>query len=515
MINEKIVEIDELSTIVSSLKDQGKKVVLCHGIFDLLHVGHIRHFEAAKRFGDFLIVTLTEDKFVKKGPHRPAFNEKLRAEAVAALDFVDYVAINKWPNAEETIKLLKPNIYAKGMDYSDPNLDHTKGIIAEKDAISGVGGEIKFTDEITFSSSNLINKYLPVFPKDVEKFLSEFGREYSVEKIIDYLENIKDLKIIVIGEAIIDEYVYGFPIGKSQKEPIIALKYLKTEKFAGGTLATANHAANFCDNVDIFTLLGDTESQEDFINTHLNKKINRIFHYKKASPTIVKRRFLTANPLTKYLTKLLEYYIINDNLVDGAQSSELQTHLKEILPNYDLAIVVDYGHGMFNREMIDLIAKESKFLAINTQTNAGNMGFNTISKYPRADYICIDEPEIRYNNRDKSGDIQQLIFNVSKKLSCKNTVITRGINGCMVHHTSDDSHGDIISIPAFSEKVIDTMGAGDAFLAITSPLVAKKSPMKLVGFIGNCVGSLAVTITGNKESIQKALLYKYITSLLK
>ena len=207
---------------------------------------------------------------------------------------------------------------------------------------------------------------------------------------------------------------------------------------------------------------------------------------------------------------------LRDNTaVDGEQSDEILKYLKEILPNYDLVIVADYGHGMFNKDIINLITKESKFLAINTQTNAGNMGFNTISKYPSADYICIDEPEIRFDSRDKSGDVKELIYNVSSKLSCKNTIITRGIKGCMVHLRDNDSNGEIISIPAFSEKVIDTMGAGDAFLAITSPLVAKKTPMEVVGFIGNCVGSLAVTIIGNKEPIKKSTLAKYITSLMK
>ncbi|MBU4189560.1 MAG: adenylyltransferase/cytidyltransferase family protein, partial [Candidatus Thermoplasmatota archaeon] len=196
MMNKKIVELDELAKTVSKLKSQGKKVVHCHGVFDLLHVGHIRHFEVAKKFGDVLVVTLTQDKYVKKGPHRPAFTGKLRAEAIAALGCVDYVAINKWPTAVETIKLLKPDFYAKGVEYSKFSDDYTKGIITEKDMIEEVGGKIIFTDEITFSSSTLINRYLHVFPKNVEDFLFNFTKKYSSENIINYLEKIHDLKIL-------------------------------------------------------------------------------------------------------------------------------------------------------------------------------------------------------------------------------------------------------------------------------------------------------------------------------
>ena len=160
-------------------------------------------------------------------------------------------------------------------------------------------------------------------------------------------------------------------------------------------------------------------------------------------------------------------YLVNDEN-DSDQDDlykELQDHLKRILPNYDLAIVADFGHGMFDKEIIDLIAKETKFVGINTQSNAGNMGYNTISKYPKANYICIDEPEIRLESRDRNSDLIELIKRVAKKLSCNNITITRGINGCIRYYD-----GDFIQIPAFSDKVVDSMGAGDAFLSITTPL---------------------------------------------
>jgi sugar/nucleoside kinase (ribokinase family) len=138
------------------------------------------------------------------------------------------------------------------------------------------------------------------------------------------------------------------------------------------------------------------------------------------------------------------------------------------------------------------------------------MGYNTISKYPRVDYICIDEPEVRLDTKDKRSEVTELIPKVVKKLSCKKMVVTRGRNGCMAY-----SNNNVTNIPAFSEEVLDTMGAGDAFLSITSPLVAKDVPMEIVGFVGNAVGALACTIIGNKQPIDKVSLYKFITSLMK
>lgn len=506
MTSEKVLELDTLAEKVASLKKEGKKIVQCHGVFDLLHIGHIRHFRAAKKFGNVLVVTLTPDRYVNKGPNRPAFNERLRAEAIASLDVVDYVAINKWPTAEETLKLVKPNFYVKGTDYSDASKDVTRGITAEETAIKSVGGELKFTDDIVFSSSSLINTYLSVFSPAVKEYLATFSKAYPIEEVLNRLDKITDLKILVIGEAIIDEYYYGRTIGKAGKEPIIALKYMGADKFAGGSLAIANHLANFCGHVDLLAMLGENDTHEDFIEENLDKNVGRLFFYKKDSPTIVKKRFVENPPLKK----LLEFYYFNDSEINGEQAKALKAKLEAILPKYDVVLVADFGHGMLNDELVQIIAKKSKFLAINTQTNAGNMGYNTVSKYPRTDVMCIDEQELRLDLRDKKHELEHLVSTASKKLSCSNIIVTRGILGCLCFYK-----GKFFKMPAFSEQIVDTMGAGDAFFSIASPLVALGAPIELAGFVGNVVGALAVAKVGNKKNIDKVSLYKSITSMLK
>src|SRR5688572_22066123 len=151
--NPKIQDLDTLAETIRSLKAEGKKVVQSHGVFDLLHLGHIRHFEQAKQMGDVLVVTITRDEHVNKGPHRPAFSHDFRAEAIAALQCIDYVAVNASPLAVESIKLLKPDIYVKGPDYKVAEEDISGGILPETAAVRAVGGDIRFTDDMTFSSS--------------------------------------------------------------------------------------------------------------------------------------------------------------------------------------------------------------------------------------------------------------------------------------------------------------------------------------------------------------------------
>jgi len=437
--------------------------------------------------------------------NRPAFKEKSRAESVAALDSVDYVAINNCPTVSDTIRFLQPSIFLKGIDnINEPN-NMVSELLLEKDAVESVGGELKLTDEITISSSDLLNHFFSFFSKETDEFLSAFSKRYSANDLFEYIEQIKDLKILVIGEAIIDEYQYGTSIGKSNKASILALKYRYAEKFAGGSLAIANQVAQFCDNVDLFTVLGEKETQQEFIEKKLDKKIRSMFHYKKNSPTIVKRRFIELDPLSK----LLEFYVFDDTKLDKTQSKEVIDHLNLIIQDYDVVIVSDFGHGMFTYEIINLISNKSKFVGINTQTNAGNTGYNTISKYPKADYICIDEPEVRLDAQDKEQALEEIINKLSEKLDCNHISITKGRRGCLTY-----ANGEFYPIPVLSGKVVDSMGAGDAFLSISTPLVSIGTPMDIVGFIGNAIGAMAVAIIGNREPIDKSSLSKYIKTIM-
>lgn len=163
----KIYEIEELAKKLHILRSDGKKIVLCHGCFDLMHPGHIKHFQAARKMGDVLVVTITPDIYVDKGPDRPVFDQYLRAESIAALECVDYVAINKWPTAEETLRLLRPHIYVKGQEFKNLN-DKTGKIQKEYEVLKEIGAEMRFTDEIVFSSTKLLKRYFFDERKDKE-----------------------------------------------------------------------------------------------------------------------------------------------------------------------------------------------------------------------------------------------------------------------------------------------------------------------------------------------------------
>jgi rfaE bifunctional protein nucleotidyltransferase chain/domain len=505
-VRDKIKDLQELAALLPALRSEGKTVVHCHGVFDPLHIGHIRHFQQAKKLGHILVVTVTPDRFVNKGPHRPIFPQELRAETIASLECVDYVAVNQSPMAIETIQALKPDVYAKGSEFS-AGRDTTGAIGLEAAAVSAVGGRVAFTDDITFSASNLVNRHFPVFSKEVSDYLAGFAARYGPSGVIPCLEGIAALKVLVVGEAIIDEYQYCEAIGKSSKEPTLAVKSLTAEKFAGGTLAVANHVANFTDSVTLLTLLGEGDMNESFIRDRLHSKIEKRFLYRKDAPTIVKRRFIEKY----FFHKLFEVYEINDTAPDEVDGRRLCDALRGQLGGYDLVIVFDFGHGMICPEAVRMLCDEAPFLAVNTQSNAGNLGYHTISKYPRADYICVAENEMRLDARDRRGDLRGMVENVARRQQCDRVIVTRGSRGCLCY--SEDE--GFCEVPAFAGQVVDRVGAGDAFLSITAPCVAQDAPIEVVGFIGNVVGAQAVATVGHRTSVERVPLIRHIEHLLK
>jgi len=456
--------------------------------------------------GDILIITITPDHFINKGLGRPAFNEKHRAEAIAALDIVNYVSINEWPTAIETIKVLKPNLYVKGPDYKDYKQDLTGNIQLEEDAVKSIGGEIAFTTGITFSSSSLINQYLSQLSDEQQKFIDKIKSQYKFNDILKYIDSLKKLKVLLVGEVIIDEYVFCNTMGKSGKEPVLVSKKINVEKYAGGILSVANQISDFCKKGKILSYLGERDDQNEFINKNLSSNIDLDFIIKSDSPTILKTRFI--DDYTK--SKSLGVYDINDNLLKKNEEEEFCAKIDDSIDQYDVVINVDYGHGLFTSKIIKEIENKSKYLALNTQMNSFNIGHHTISKYSDVDYVCVHEGELRNDYRDHNNNIENLTKSLSKRINAEVIVITKGNEGSLVYYNND-----FINCPAYAGKVVDRIGAGDTLLAITSLCFAVGMPKDLTLLIGNLAAAEMVASIGTGMKLSKINILKSIETLLK
>ena len=508
MTAEKIISISQLSEKVKSAKAEGKKVVHCHGVFDLLHIGHIKHFEEAKSYGDILVVTATADEFVNKGPNRPAFTSNLRLQALASLEVVDYAAVNDWPTALEAIKILKPDIYCKGPDFKNHADDITGKIVEEEDAVKSVGGMIRYTTDITFSSSNLLNRFGDVNSKPQKSFIEQLKAQYSFEDIKKLIDDLKDTKVLVIGETIVDQYVFCEALGKSGKEPVLVLRDIETEQYIGGAAAIARHLADFCSEVTLLSILGEKGEYEDFIRSNIPRNVETFFLYKTDSPTIVKKRFV--DHINK--SKILGVYSLNEEVIKEDIEIQFLDRFEKLIPQHDVVIVSDYGHGMISPKAAEYIAEKASFLALNAQVNAANIGYHTMNKYQSVDCVIINETELRHELRDRDGDVGPLLKKLSVNLSSKFSVVTSGNEGAILYNHESDEY---FVCPAFASKVVDKIGAGDAMLALLSISLFNTGEETLSLLLGSLAAAQSVESIGNSISISKTTLLKTIQHTFK
>ena len=505
--DNKILLLDDLIGKVNKARENGKVIVQSHGVFDLIHPGIIKHLNEAKKQGDVLIVTVIKDKDIRRGSGRPVFPEILRAGNVASLEQVDYVSIVDDEAPFECVQKIRPEVFAKGQAYKERDRKIHEKIFKEEREFYFAKSKIYETQGFSFSSSHIINNFLNIYPEETKYFLKEFSKRYSFNDIADKINELSKLKILIIGDGIIDEYHYCTPMGKANKADLVVNRYLTHEVFAGGAFAIANHVAGLCNNVKLIALLGSDNSREDFILNNLKTNIKAKFFYRDGGSTIVKKRYIN-----QYLNhKLFEINYLDEGHINESCELSIIDYLKRALPEYDLVLVSDFGHGFITDKIIRIIERSSKKLAVNTQTNAANAGYNMITKYHSPNYICLDEPEARLATQEKFCDIEEVIKKIFNKLGSEYLIITLGKKGSI----GADRGKKIVRTPIFSSKVIDTVGAGDAFFSFTAPCFASDMALDLISFIGNAAGALAVQVVCNKKSIEKYELFEIINTILR
>ena len=261
---------------IEVLKKKKKKIGLCHGVFDVLHYGHLLHFESAKKKCDYLFVSVTSDKYVNKGSNRPVHSQNERIYFLNNLKFIDCAFIAKGESAVESINLIKPNFYFKGNDYKNNFLDKTKKIFKEKKAVIKNSGKIIYTDEKQMSSSKIINQLNLASSDQQTQFLKKIKSKFDYKVISSFFKNLMNEKVLVVGDLIIDKYVFGSVLGKSGKEPHMVFSEKKTEIHLGGSSAIANHLSDFIKKITLITDLSNDNSIKNLLKKKLGKNINLI-----------------------------------------------------------------------------------------------------------------------------------------------------------------------------------------------------------------------------------------------
>ena len=512
-VDAKIVSSDEIHKLCQEYRDRGLKVVLCHGVFDLLHPGHITHLQQARNLGDILVVSVTAAEYVSKGPGRPFFNDMLRLQSLASLSCVDHVILSRAETALDVLDCLQPDIYVNGAEYEAAENDLTRNIERESAKVRSYGGKVCFTGGPVFSSTKLLNQEFPVVSGDAKDFLADFASRCSVEDIQAYLLPAQDLRVLVVGDLILDQYVFCAVQGLSLKDRALSALFEHEETYPGGALAIARHISRYCREVCLCSIVGDgqwRQRQRSILNS-LKSEFRMDLQEVRGFQTAIKQRYVERKGLRNEFDKLFAMnYLDRSGTNDEGDRQPFYDRLESSVSNYDLVVVCDFGHGLVDEQVMEILQDRASYLAVNCQTNTANFGNNLINKYRRADTFTIDERELKLAFSGSRADPEELLCRLAGQLKAGMGWLTLGSRG--VSGVGED--GKQVNIPALTLITTDTVGAGDAFFAIASLCARAQVPLEPACFLANVAGALAANILGNAKPVERAKLLKFASTLL-
>ena len=509
-VHRKNLSFEEASAHFEALRTKGCRLVQCHGTFDLIHPGHIIHLEEAKALGDVLVVTVTDEAHVNKGPGRPCFNDELRVRTLSALECVDYVVLVPFTAAVEAIRLVRPDVYCKGREYEDASNDVTGNIHDDVSEVHAHGGEIRYIGSVVFSSTKLLNRHFDHISGPVKTFCHELSGRISPKEFQAMVESFSDLRVLVIGDTIIDQYAYLNVQGLTSKNRMISGRFLRQDTHLGGALAVVRHVKQFCNNVRFVSLLG----REPWVDELLGGALSGQEDLTVRDPdftTVVKKRYVEPMLQGNEISKLFSINYIDAKPPSDATRKRLMESVRSGLRSCDVVLLADFGHGLMQSELRDLIQDEAPFLVLNCQTNSNNHGFNIITRqYRRADAFSLDLQEIMLSCGRRDPDCDRELADIATRFDSKYAWLTRG--SVM---TIGQSPGTApVYIPPLVTDVTDTIGAGDAFFSLAGLAAARRLPLDVATFLGQLAGAQAVNIVGNEHPVSKPALLKAAMSLL-
>lgn len=503
-MDPKIKTIDQFFKIKKKLTN--KKIVLCHGAFDLIHYGHIEHLKKAKSFGDILVVSLTSDKFVKKLIKSPMFDINSRASVLKNFKIVDYVILNNNASAIEVLEKIKPDFYCKGEEYKkSDNVGNLKKELtcAKKNKI-----QVKFIGEKLSSSSIIAGNKFNIIEnqKKIENRITNNNLQISDFK--NAIEKIKKLKILIIGDIIIDLYTYIKPKGISYKSGLISHVINEKKFMCGGALATYEYLKQYSENINFLSIGNKNYLLKKKINLKKNKKI--FLFGDNDTKNVIKEKFLLKddnNPYKKiFASNNYESIKVSDKI-----RNQLYNRTNKILSNYDIVLVQDFGHGTIDLKLAKLIQKKSKFLSLNCQTNSLNYGDNIIGKkFTKTDLLSLDAMELKYflqsNINDRKNDLKKIAF----KMKTKSCFLTGGKDKAILFKKNK-----FYECESINTNAKDPIGAGDIFHSTVTIFykVIKNEFFKIL--IGQVAGGIAADIIGNSDYPKIQQIGKNLDYLIK
>jgi rfaE bifunctional protein kinase chain/domain len=463
-----------------------KKIVLVTGNFNVLHPGHLRLLRFAKECGDRLIVAVRSDALASSGAHVP---EELRLEGIRSNSLVDEAFLITEPVAE-LIKKLRPDIVVKGKEHEG---QHNPELVPLK----AYGGHLVFSSgETIFSSLDLIRREFQTFDAKTISLPREYIKRHDIKlsKLVDLIQNYSKLRVGVIGDLIVDEYITCQPLGMSQEDPTIVVTPIDSVRFIGGAGIVAAHAAGLGASVNFFSIIGSDEIGEYAANRLKESGITAHLLCDETRPTTLKKRYRSQG---KSLLRV-------SHLHEGAISCELQdlmlSIIKEKLPNLDILVFSDFNYGCLPQTMVDEIIKfamqHNIFMAADSQSSSQ---IGDIARFRQMHLITPTEREARLSMKNREDGLVVLAEKLRVQACAKNIFLKMGEEGLLIHANSKDQNLVWVTdrVDALNSSPKDVAGAGDSLLIAGAMALALGGDIWEAALLGSLAAAVQVGRVGN------------------
>jgi rfaE bifunctional protein kinase chain/domain/rfaE bifunctional protein nucleotidyltransferase chain/domain len=468
-------------------RPRARRVIMCHGTFDLVHPGHIRHLMYAKSKADILVASLTADIHIKKGSFRPFVPQDLRAMNLAALEVVDYVVVDENETPLENIRYLEPDYFAKGYEYSREGI-HPK-TQQELAVLESYGGELLFTPgDVVYSSSAIIDTAPPdLAVAKLDSLMEAEGVTFA--SLREALGKSAGLRVHVVGDLIVDSYTYCSTLGSSTKTPTLSVKYQRRSDFVGGAGIVAKHLKKAGAEVTLTTVLGD-DDLKGFVQDDLRSSgVTCSGIVDPTRPTTQKNVF-SADGYRLLKVDRLDNRPISEKLLKAFQGSIEATRA-------DVIVFSDFRHGIFNSGTIPGLvgAIPAGCLRIADSQMASRWG--NILDFQGFDLITPNEREARFALGDQDSTIRPLALDLYRRARCRVLILKMGARGLITYRAPDPNVRSFFTVDAFAGHVVDPVGAGDALLAYAALSLAATGDPVVASILGSVAAGTACEREGN------------------
>jgi rfaE bifunctional protein kinase chain/domain len=496
LVSRKIKTLEELAAIIGP-RPRERKVIMCHGAFDLVHPGHVRHLLYAKSKADILVASLTCDQHITKANLRPYVPEDLRAYNLSAFEMVDYVIIDRNPTPIEALKRLEPDFFAKGYEYVEGYIPPRTR--EEMDTLEAYGGVMIFTPgDVVYSSSRFIETAPPNI--STEKLMILMQQEgVGFEDLHATIERFKGIRVHVVGDTIVDSLTRCTMIGGMTKTPTISVRYQEKTDFVGGAGIVAKHFQAAGAEVTFSTVLGDDERGRFALEDLRASGVDARAIIDATRPTTNKNVICAGD------YRMLKVDTLDNRPISGAIVEQLRQQLAETPA--DIVVFSDFRHGIFNKHTISSLIEaipEGAFRVADSQV-ASRWG--NITEFQGFDLITPNEGEARFALGDQDSVVRPLATELFARAQCKTLILKLGERGILTYRTRPaDDPRTVVSLDSFAKDVVDPVGAGDALLAYASLSMVAGGGNEVIASILGCIAAgLECEYDGNRVVTPRAM----------